>query len=1034
MSENFIVRMEVISIILILQLLMSLSAISLKSELTLCSYNSRGHSDETVQYVKSLMTRCDVLLIQEHWLFNSELSDLESKIGNVFVTGISGMSDSELLKGRPRGGCAVVIKKDLKIGVQVVDNVCLNNRCHACVISVCSEKNTFKFLLFNMYMPCDDNQNNSSYDDILAEVGGVIDGNSDIDYIIIGGDMNTDLSRMNSLNTQSMKIFCEEQSLAPCITLSVANVDFTYESDTTGTRSTLDHFIVSQNLIGLVSYYESIHDGDNLSDHSPVSLKLRLDVEQSTCENAIYKSKTNWKCANQSEIDEYKQKLKFLLSQIRIPSDAVHCENRDCKQHNKALDEYHNDIVNACITAAMKSLPKRRRGKRVAGWTEQVQSLKDKSIFWTRIWVENGCPSSGILHEIKAKAKRDYKRASRSVIRKQNKLVSQRMGTAIANGNNRDLWGEVKRMQTASTSRPLVIDDAYGTDDICSLFKAQYSQLYNSVSYDEKDFEHIEQRLTQDKHKICGDNKCVNHHKFTSAVIKGAVNKLNSNKSDGSSGLYSDHILNGGDELFSHVADLFNAMVHHSYTPADMLLSTLVPIPKNRKKSLNSSQNYRSIALSSILGKVLDHAILKTYNSTFVTNDLQFGFKENHSTTQCSFVLREVIQHYVSKGSQCYVTFLDASKAFDRVDFIKLFELLIKRGLCPSIAKLLLNMYSRQRLRVNWNSKSSECFACTNGVKQGAVLSPLLFCLYFDELIMRLSKSQVGCHIGHHYVGALSYADDITLLSPSLSAAQKMMDVCQSFAQDYSVLFNPSKSGYLVFNEPPCHVDLKLNGAPLSKSECIKHLGCYIGTNSNNRNVNLACSNIKSRTNVIMSKFGSCTAETRNVLFKAYCTDYFGSPLWSLRSKDIDSFYCAWRKCIRRLWKLNYRTRSYHLPTVAECLPIREQMLKRFLHFFIKSINSTNKVVSTVSRLCEHSHSTVAANVRTVMSYANFNNDVIFNKDDGTSKLLCEFKFDMFVHEGSSLIRELCLVRDGMYDLHLYEDEVISIIDYVCTT
>ena len=79
--------------------------------------------------------------------------------------------------------------------------------------------------------------------------------------------------------TSGAEELCEEQSVAPCITFPVANVDFTYESDTSDTRSTLDHFIVSQNLVGLVSYYKSFHDGDNLSDRCPVSLKLRLGVE-----------------------------------------------------------------------------------------------------------------------------------------------------------------------------------------------------------------------------------------------------------------------------------------------------------------------------------------------------------------------------------------------------------------------------------------------------------------------------------------------------------------------------------------------------------------------------------------------------------------------------------------------------------------------------------------------------------------------------------------------------------------------------------
>ena len=55
----------------------------------------------------------------------------------------------------------------------------------------------------------------------------------------------------------------------------------------------------------------------------------------------------------------------------------------------------------------------------------------------------------------------------------------------------------------------------------------------------------------------------------------------------------------------------------------------------------------------------------------------------------------------------------------------------------------------------------SDPFGVTNGVRQGGVLSPVLFTVYLDELLQRLSALAIGCHVGHHYVGSLCYADDI---------------------------------------------------------------------------------------------------------------------------------------------------------------------------------------------------------------------------------------------------------------------------------
>ena len=82
-------------------------------------------------------------------------------------------------------------------------------------------------------------------------------------------------------------------------------------------------------------------------------------------------------------------------------------------------------------------------------------------------------------------------------------------------------------------------------------------------------------------------------------------------KADGFEDISSDLLINGCHKLFVHLTLLFNIMLRHGVSPRNMLLSTLVPIPKNRKKSVNDSNNYRAIALRSVIGKVIDNILLR---------------------------------------------------------------------------------------------------------------------------------------------------------------------------------------------------------------------------------------------------------------------------------------------------------------------------------------------------------------------------------------------------------------------------------------
>ena len=143
----------------------------------------------------------------------------------------------------------------------------------------------------------------------------------------------------------------------------------------------------------------------------------------------------------------------------------------------------------------------------------------------------------------------------------------------------------------------------------------------------------------------------------------------------------------------------------------------------------------------------------------------------------CTMVLKEAISYYINNDSSVFCTLLDATKAFDTVEYVKLFQLLMVRGNPTLSLRLLSNMYSCHRKRIAWNGVCSESFSVLNGVQQGGVFSPVLFCMYLDGLLCMLAGSKIGCFIGNVFVSALTYAHDITLLAPTTRAMRLILGI-----------------------------------------------------------------------------------------------------------------------------------------------------------------------------------------------------------------------------------------------------------------
>ena len=367
-------------------------------------------------------------------------------------------------------------------------------------------------------------------------------------------------------------------------------------------------------------------------------------------------------------------------------------------------------------------------------------------------------------------------------------IKSEKLAESLANDPVCTFWKNVKKCRSTKNPLSSMVDDMHDAISSASLFEDKFKNLYNSVPYSIDDLNELNNDIDHSINEYCDINNN-NALFFSPDNVSKAISKLKVDKKDGSLPLTSDNLLNSTSILNGHLSLLFSAMVKHGVSPTGMLVGTMIPIPKSRWNQSDST-NYRAITISSLLGKVLDNMILEREADNLLTNELQFSFKAESSTTMCSSMIRETISYFVDKNTTVYGLVLDATKAFDRLNYCKLFRVLLSRNINPLICRLLLNMYLNQTLRVRWGDSFSESFTVSNGVKQGGVISPILYCVYMDDLLSRLIASQVGCWMGSVYAGSWAYADDLKLLAPTMGALNIMLDICQQYAKEFGVAFN----------------------------------------------------------------------------------------------------------------------------------------------------------------------------------------------------------------------------------------------------
>ena len=395
---------------------------------------------------------------------------------------------------------------------------------------------------------------------------------------------------------------------------------------------------------------------------------------------------------------------------------------------------------------------------------------------------------------------------------------------------------------------------------------------------------------------------------------------------------------------------VLNYTLLNNATAYAWFISIIAPIHKKGPKM--NPDNYRGISLISCLYKLLTAILNKRLGVFCKENDIlssqQLGFVPGNRTSDAHFVLHNLINDYChKKGKKLYSCFVDFSKAFDCIPRDALFEKLRSKGITGKVFNLIKNVYMNEKCQVKIGQTLSSVFDANQGVRQGCILSPILFNIFISDLPEILDKYENDpAMIGNTKMSSILWADDLVMISESKEGLTNMLHELLKFSTEHGLKINTDKTKCMIFNKTGRHIrcSIKCNDTKIETVREYKYLGFLVTPSGE---VTSGVLDLKSRALYafvqLRKRLGDNFRNNVNIaihLFDAlvkpillYCSDFWA--ILKLNKKDpcellpkqnlIDSVHLKFLKQL-----LGVQTQTHNVGVLLECgrIPLMAFALK----------------------------------------------------------------------------------------------------------
>ncbi len=374
------------------------------------------------------------------------------------------------------------------------------------------------------------------------------------------------------------------------------------------------------------------------------------------------------------------------------------------------------------------------------------------------------------------------------------KLIEE---TGMASQNDQKLFCRLvsRQRQRATNCDALYVNNELTTDD--DLIREDFADYYEDLSSSQTEHTDEWEKALANMRKLCdlSEEGIVVSQSQVCLAIKQMSNKKAADK-DGLSAEHLKLVLQSPTAVTT-CTSIFNRIFKAKQCPQDLKLSAYkLPIPK-KDKDTRLKDHYRGITVTSIFYKLMELLVQDAGAAEQIdanTSGLQFGFTEGRSPAMASLVVTEAIAESRESKTQLFIASLDARKAFDVVSQPILKMKLLKTRLKTPLWAIIDDLYTGSGECVRWKGIDSRTYPVAQGVKQGGILSPLLYKCYLNDLLTSMANAGLGLRIGGIYLGTPTVADDVLLLSSHSIELQGMLTMSYTYSTEHRYELHPQKS------------------------------------------------------------------------------------------------------------------------------------------------------------------------------------------------------------------------------------------------